>query len=58
VSERHPDHEADGEPHTGLDPGSVPETPRRAAALWIAVAVVVLVTFVVLHLPGVMSAGH
>ena len=48
-------------PDTGTDPDAETEVsaagPRWRTALWVAVAVVVLALFIVLHLTGVVGAG-
>ena len=57
VSERPSNRIADDEPRIGPDPQSVPGIPRWMTVVGIAVVVLVILMFVVLHLTGVMGGG-
>jgi hypothetical protein len=57
VSERLPDREPYDEHRLGLDPESAPRTPRWITVLGIAIAVLILLMFVVLHLTGAVGSG-
>jgi hypothetical protein len=49
--------ETDDEPDVGRDGGSAAGRPRWTTLLAIATGIVVILTFVVLHLTGVMGSG-
>jgi hypothetical protein len=57
MSERLPEREASGDPHAEADPGSTPSPPRRIPVLGVAVAILIVLIFVVLHLTGAVGPG-
>jgi hypothetical protein len=57
VSERPSDHIAGDESRLAPDPESEPGIPRRMTVVGIALVVLVILIFVVLHLTGVMGGG-
>lgn len=57
MSERPPDSDVGDDPRAALEPGSAPRTPRWIPALGIAVAILVILTLVALHLTGALGPG-
>jgi hypothetical protein len=57
MSERLLDRDAGDDPPAEMDSGSPPSAPRWIAPLGIAAAILLILTFVVLHLTGAVGPG-